>query len=67
LTLTSSSANATLAQWQAALRSITYTDTAITPNTAMRTISFAVNDGIETSTALSRDVTVTDTDQTPVL
>ncbi|MBN3802720.1 DUF4347 domain-containing protein [Paraburkholderia sp. Ac-20336] len=67
LTLTSSSANATLAQWQAALRSITYTDTAITPNTAMRTISFAVNDGIETSVALSRTVTVADTDQTPLV
>jgi len=67
LTLTSSSANATLAQWQAALRSITYTDTAITPNTATRTISFAVNDGIKTSTALSRTVTVADTDQTPLI
>src|SRR6185437_11108057 len=31
MTLTSSSATATLAQWQSALRSITYTDTAVTP------------------------------------
>ena len=31
LTLTSSGGSATLAQWQAALRAVTYTDSAITP------------------------------------
>ncbi|GAB7534018.1 DUF4347 domain-containing protein [Burkholderia sp. 3C] len=67
LTLTSVGAFATLTQWQAALRSVTYTDTAITPDTATRTISFTVNDGVKTSTALSRNVTVADTDQTPIV
>ncbi|ASL48393.1 hypothetical protein bAD24_III13410 [Burkholderia sp. AD24] len=67
LTLNSTGASATLAQWQAALRSVTYTDTAVTPDTATRTISFAINDGTKTSTLASRNVTVGDTDQTPIL
>jgi hypothetical protein len=67
LTLTSAGASATLAQWQAALRSVTYTDTAVTPDTTARTIGFSVNDGTKTSTAITRTVTVTDTDQTPIL
>ncbi|KMN34425.1 sulfurtransferase [Chromobacterium sp. LK1] len=66
LTLTSSGATATLAQWQAALRAITYTDSAITPNSATRTISFSVNDGSKDSAAVTRTVTVTATDQTPI-
>ncbi|WP_080940066.1 Ig-like domain-containing protein [Chromobacterium violaceum] len=66
LTLTSSGATATLAQWQAALRAITYTDMAITPNNATRTVSFVVNDGTKNSAAATRTVTVADTDQTPI-
>ena len=66
LTLTSSGATATLAQWQAALRAITYTDSAVTPNSATRTISFSVNDGSKDSAAVTRTVTVTATDQTPI-
>ncbi|MCD4502020.1 Ig-like domain-containing protein [Chromobacterium vaccinii] len=66
LTLTSSGATATLAQWQAALRATTYTDSAITPNNATRTISFVVNDGTKNSAAATRTVTVADTDQTPI-
>ncbi|WP_144157936.1 DUF4347 domain-containing protein [Paraburkholderia sp. BCC1885] len=67
LSLSSAGGTATLAQWQAALRSITYTDSAITPNNANRTISFVVNDGISSSTSVNRTVTVQDTDQSPVL
>ncbi|WP_144113871.1 DUF4347 domain-containing protein [Paraburkholderia sp. BCC1886] len=67
LSLNSAGGTATLAQWQAALRSITYTDSAITPNNANRTISFVVNDGISSSTSVNRTVTVQDTDQSPVL
>ncbi|AKJ70742.2 hypothetical protein PATSB16_03040 [Pandoraea thiooxydans] len=68
MTLTSGSATATLAQWQSALRSVTYTDTAITPSNATRTVSFAVVDSLSnTSTAATRTVTVTDTDQTPIV
>ncbi|WP_206951258.1 DUF4347 domain-containing protein [Trinickia acidisoli] len=68
LTLTSSSNSATLAQWQAALDAVTYTDTAITPNNATRTISFSATDtGATTSNTATRTVTVTDTDQTPIV
>ena len=67
LTLTSAGAAATVAQWQAALESVTYTDTAVTPNSAARTISFTVNDGTENSVTSSKTVTVADVDQTPVL
>ncbi|WP_336771070.1 S-layer homology domain-containing protein [Paenibacillus sp. MMO-58] len=68
MTLTSAGATAALAQWQSALRSVTYTDTAITPNTATRTISFAAIDGAgNTSNTTTRTVTVTATNQTPIL
>ncbi|UGA40398.1 hypothetical protein JOS77_14370 [Chromobacterium haemolyticum] len=66
LTLTSSGATATLAQWQAALRAVTYTDSAVSPNTATRTVSFQVNDGSKNSVAVTRSVTVAATDQTPI-
>jgi len=67
LTLTSAGSSATLEQWQAALDSVTYTDTAITPSTAMRTISFTVTDSNNaTSNTATRTVTVSATDQTPV-
>src|SRR5439155_1057148 len=45
LTLSSSGASATLAQWQNALRAVTYTDTSDTPDTGARTITFQANDG----------------------
>ena len=67
LTLNSSGATATLAQWQSALRAVSYTDTAVTPNNATRTISFTINDGVQNSAAATRTVTVTDVDQTPVV
>jgi hypothetical protein len=68
LTLTSAGNTATLAQWQAALAAVTYTDTAITPNSATRTISFAaVDTGAVTSNTATRTVTVADTDQTPIV
>ncbi len=67
LTLTSAGGTATVAQWQAALKSVTYADTAVTPDSAVRTISFRINDGSKTSTAATRNVTVTDTDQTPIV
>jgi putative cell wall-binding protein len=67
LTLTSSSATATIAQWQSALRAVTYTDTAVTPNNATRVVSFAINDGLTGSNSVTKNVSVTDTDQTPIV
>ncbi|MCQ4143513.1 Ig-like domain-containing protein [Vogesella sp. AC12] len=66
MTLTSSGGIATLAQWQAALRAVTYTDSAITPNTATRTVSVSVSDGSKDSATVTRTVTVAATDQTPI-
>ncbi len=67
LTLTSGGGAATIAQWQAALRAVTYTDSAVTPNSSTRTISFQVNDGLSLSNTVTKNVSVTDTDQTPVV
>ncbi len=66
LTLSSAS-GASLAQWQAALRSVTYSNGSETPNTATRTISFSVNDGELDSTAATRTVTVTAVNDAPQL
>ncbi|WP_287034789.1 beta strand repeat-containing protein, partial [Methylobacterium sp. CG09_land_8_20_14_0_10_71_15] len=65
LTLTSSGATATLAQFQAVLRSVTYTDTSDTPDTSPRTITFTANDGSGASTAVSKSVTVAAVNDAP--
>ncbi|PTY02109.1 hypothetical protein DB347_24620 [Opitutaceae bacterium EW11] len=65
LTLTSSGATATTAQWQLALRSVAYTDSSESPNTATRTIGFTVNDGTASSSTVTRTVTITATDDAP--
>lgn len=67
LTLTSSGASATITQWQQALRAVTYSNTAITPNTANRIITFMVNDRTATSNPADKTVTVTAVNQTPML
>jgi VCBS repeat-containing protein len=58
LTLTSVGTTATLAQWQEALRSVTYLNTSDTPNTLARTVTVAVNDGALTSPAVTKTVLV---------
>ncbi|MGN6086284.1 DUF4347 domain-containing protein, partial [Trinickia sp.] len=68
LSLTSAGGTATIAQWQAAMRAVTYTDTMVTPNTGTRSISFEVtSDGYTASNTTTKAVTVADTDQTPVV
>ncbi|MNX17731.1 Cellulosome-anchoring protein precursor [compost metagenome] len=69
MTLTSSGAAATVAQWQAALRAVTYTNTAMKPppNTATRTLSITVSDGVSVSEVATRTLNVTATNQSPVL
>ncbi|RQP23189.1 DUF4347 domain-containing protein [Piscinibacter terrae] len=66
LTLTSSGASATLAQWQAALRAVTYTNSSDTPNTATRTVSFTADDGIASSSASTQAVSVANANDAPV-
>ncbi|MEN0105327.1 MAG: DUF4347 domain-containing protein, partial [Pseudomonas sp.] len=66
LSMTSAGSTATLAQWQAALRSVTYTNSSESPNTANRTISFVVNDSVSNSTASTKTVSVAATNDSPV-
>src|SRR5205823_4048423 len=67
LTLTSAGATATVAQWQAALHAVTYDDTSDTPNTANRTISFTVNDGISDSIAVTKTLSVAAVNDLPLV
>ena len=53
LTLTGT---ATVAQYQAILRSVTYNNASATPNTATRTLSFTVNDGSLNSAVATKNV-----------
>ncbi|OUJ76290.1 malectin domain-containing carbohydrate-binding protein [Hymenobacter crusticola] len=54
LNLSAPSPGATLAQWQAVLRSVSYRNSSATPNTASRTVSFRVNDGTVDSNVASK-------------
>src|SRR6202012_1125564 len=56
LTVTSAGKTATVSQWQAALAAVTYNDTASTPVRTDRTITFQVNDGIVSSTVVTKTV-----------
>ena len=49
----------TVANYQAALRSVTYENTSDNPTSATRTVSFQVNDGMVNSRTLSRNIAVT--------
>ena len=51
LTLTSENASATVEQWQAALRTVRYSNRSSDPSTINRTVSFVVSDGGTTSSA----------------
>jgi gliding motility-associated-like protein len=57
---------ASLANYQAALRSITYNNTSDNPNTANRTISFIVNDGTDSSVGATKTVSVTPVNDAPI-
>ena len=67
LLLTSSSSTATVAEWQSALRAVTYTNSSETPNTSTRTISFVVNDGTNDSNTATQQVSITATNDTPTV
>ncbi|MCP1319268.1 DUF4347 domain-containing protein [Halomonas sp. 707B3] len=58
LSLTSAGSTATVAQWEAALRSVTFSNGEASPVTGTRTVSFAVHDGDATSTAATSSVEV---------
>jgi len=64
LTLTGTS---TVANYQTALRSITYTNSSDNPTTTPRTISFVVNDGTANSIAVTRNINITAVNDAPVV
>src|SRR3546814_19781183 len=66
LTLTSAGASATFTEWQAALQAVTYSNSSQDPSTATRTISFVVNDGIDTSSPATKDINVVAVNTAPV-
>ena len=57
----------TLANYEAALRSITYQNTSDTPSDLTRTVSFTVNDGDVDSNVLTRDIDVTPANDAPMI
>ena len=56
-----------IANYQAALRSVKYQNTSDNPSTAVRTVSFTVNDGNSNSAAATRTVTITAVNDVPSL
>ncbi|MBL4836133.1 MAG: DUF4347 domain-containing protein [Kordiimonadaceae bacterium] len=60
LYLSSAGGTATLAEWQAALRAVTFNNTSDTPSTTDREITFTVNTGSVGSVGAVRTVSVTD-------
>ena len=68
LTLTSAGNQATVAQFEAALRAITYNNSSNSPNSTTRTVQFIVTDGSNAqSTAVTRDVTITAVNDSPTI
>ena len=67
MTLTSAGDTATLAQWQAALRAVQYSNSSDNPSTAARTVSFTVNDSAANSNTVARTVNVAAVNDASVL
>ena len=59
------SGSATVAQYEAALRSVTYVNASDAPSTATRVVQFAVDDGATGSNTASRDVGVVAVNDAP--
>jgi hypothetical protein len=59
--------SATVANYQAALRNVTYSNTSNNPSPLSRTISFRVNDGVLNSDVATQIVNITPVNDAPVL
>src|SRR5688572_20190514 len=57
----------TLANYQAALRSVTYENTSQSPSTLIRTVSFLVNDAFAFSAGISRQIQINPVNDRPTL
>ena len=66
LSLTSAGATATIAQWQAALRAVRYSNSSENPNVTTRNVAFSVNDGSSTSNVVASTVAVSAVNDAPV-
>jgi Domain of unknown function (DUF4347)/Bacterial Ig domain/Beta-propeller repeat/Bacterial cadherin-like domain len=58
--------NSSVANYQAAVRSVTYQNTSDRPSTAARTVSITVSDGVLSSAAATRQINVTSVNDPPV-
>ncbi|MEN5301117.1 DUF4347 domain-containing protein [Pseudomonas sp. TWI628] len=68
LTLTSAGNTATAAEFQAAMRAVTYGNASDTPNTTSRTVQFQVTDGDGLSSiAVTRDITLVAVNDSPTI
>lgn len=67
LTLVSAGGTATLAQWQTALRAVTFSNSSQNPDTTLRSIAFTVNDGALSSVAAGKNLSVAATNNAPAL
>ncbi|NGM63449.1 T9SS type B sorting domain-containing protein [Sphingobacterium sp. SGG-5] len=67
LTLTSADASASLAQWQSALRAVTYSNSSLSPSTTTRTVSFTANDGTDNSVMETKSILVLEVNTAPVV
>ena len=56
-----------IANYQNALQSIGYTNSSVNPDISIRTISFTVNDGVNNSNTITRDLKVTPVNSAPVV
>jgi large repetitive protein len=65
--LTLASTDVSVASYQAALRSVTYSNSSQNPSVGDRTIQFQINDGTSDSNLVSRTVTVRATNDVPLL
>jgi fibronectin-binding autotransporter adhesin len=57
----------TLANYALALRAVKYQNTSDNPSTTVRTVSFIANDGTDPSNTVTRTITITATNDAPVL
>lgn len=67
LVLTSAGGTATLAQWQTALRLVTYGNTSHNPDTVSRTVSFTLSDALGAGTAGTTTVNVAGANDAPTV
>ncbi len=66
LTLSSSGSTATVAEWQTALRAVTYSNTSDLPTTTTRSVELIASDGIKPSNTLTSTIAITAVNDAPV-